>query len=128
MSRESVDAFDAWAKRKGYRPGTWNYIRTAEAWHTATAQAEAGYAPDAAPASPAQGDEAQAQWNPEPPCWLVEKRSEGRPVGYLGHALGSFGWMPTPDKATRFVRREDANGVAECFELEDVIVAEHIWG
>lgn len=37
MSRESNDAFDAWAKRKGYRPGTWNYIRTAEAWQEATA-------------------------------------------------------------------------------------------
>jgi hypothetical protein len=67
-------------------------------------------------------------WNPEPPCWLVERRAEGRTVGYLGHANGSYEWMPTPDKATRFVRREDANGVAECMETEEVIVAEHIWG
>jgi hypothetical protein len=37
MSRESNDAFDAFAKRKGYKPGTWNYIRTAEAWQTAIA-------------------------------------------------------------------------------------------
>lgn len=70
----------------------------------------------------------QGNWNPEPPCWLVEKREQGRTVGYLGHRLGSFEWMATPDLATRFVRREDANGVAECFEFEDVIVAEHIWG
>ena len=67
-------------------------------------------------------------WKPETPCWLVERRADGRTTGYLGHANGSYEWMPTPDKATRFVRREDANGVAECIETADVIVAEHIWG
>jgi hypothetical protein len=67
-------------------------------------------------------------WSPEPPCWLVEKRQDGRTVGFLGHANGSYEWMPTADKATRFVRREDANGMAECIETADVIVAEHIWG
>ena len=39
MSRESNDAFEAFAKRKGYRPGTWNYIRAAEAWQAAIAWA-----------------------------------------------------------------------------------------
>jgi hypothetical protein len=57
MSRESNDAFDEWAKRKGYKPGTWNYIRTAEAWQAATLFAEARCALSAgAPASPAQSD------------------------------------------------------------------------
>lgn len=70
----------------------------------------------------------QAARMPEVPCWLVEKRAEGRTVGFLGHALGTSEWFPTADRATRFVRREDANGVAECFEFEDVIIAEHIWG
>lgn len=37
MSRETNDAFEAFAERKGYRPGTWNYIRTAEAWQEAIA-------------------------------------------------------------------------------------------
>jgi hypothetical protein len=81
----------------------------------------------AAPAQPCGVDSSRA-WNPEPPCWLVEQRKDGRTVAYLGHANGSYEWMPTPDKATRFVRREDANGVAECLEFDDVIVAEHIWG
>lgn len=39
MSRESNDAFEAFAARKGYKPGTWNYIRTAEAWQAAIAWA-----------------------------------------------------------------------------------------
>jgi hypothetical protein len=109
--------------------------------HYVTVRADGGntvplYAPPAAPAevpqtkpndhlaAPVTGAvQAQAQ-----SCWLVEKRRDGRTVGYLGHVCGSYEWMPTPDKATRFVRREDANGVAECIETSDVIVAEHIWG
>ena len=39
MSRESNDAFDAYAKREGYKPGTWNYIRAAKAWNAALAWA-----------------------------------------------------------------------------------------
>jgi hypothetical protein len=81
---------------------------------------------DAFPRSPAGVALDAPAWNPEPPCWLVEQRKDGRTVAYLGHANGSYEWMPTPDKATRFVRREDANGVAEC--IDNVIVAEHIWG
>lgn len=61
-------------------------------------------------------------------CWLVEKRENGRSTGFLGHVNGSYEWMATPQQATRFVRREDANGVAECIETSDVIVAEHLWG
>jgi hypothetical protein len=73
---------------------------------------------------PARG----AQRTPEASCWLVEKRRDGRTVAYLGHRCGSHEWVPNPGMATRFVRREDANGVAECIETDDVIVAEHIWG
>jgi hypothetical protein len=73
-----------------------------------------------------QDDRPQAA--PPASCWLVERRKDGRTTGFLGHANGDWGWMPTPALATRFARREDANGVAECIETDDVIVAEHQWG
>lgn len=40
MSRESNDAFDAYAAREGYKPGTWNYIRAQRAWQAALAWAQ----------------------------------------------------------------------------------------
>lgn len=39
MSWESNDAFEAYAAREGYRPGTWNYIRAQRAWQAAIAWA-----------------------------------------------------------------------------------------
>jgi hypothetical protein len=48
MSRESNDAFEAYAAREGYKPGTWNYIRAARAWQAAIvyAQSDPCTAPD----------------------------------------------------------------------------------
>jgi hypothetical protein len=39
MSRESNDAFDAYAVREGLNPGTWKYIVAQRAWHAAIAYA-----------------------------------------------------------------------------------------
>jgi hypothetical protein len=44
MSRESNDAFEAYAAREGYKPGTWTYIRAQRAWHAAIAYAESAQA------------------------------------------------------------------------------------
>lgn len=103
-------------------------------WHVADGKPESlaesvrAFARAIPAASPPQDQRDAARWNPEPPCWLVEQRANGRTVAYLGCQCGAFEWYPAPDKATRFVRREDANGIAEIFEDLDVILVEHIWG
>ncbi len=55
MSRESNDAFDAYAAREGYKPGTWNYIRAARAWAAALEWARAADVSGTAPSVPVKG-------------------------------------------------------------------------
>jgi hypothetical protein len=50
MSRESNDAFDAYAAREGYKPGTWDYLRTQRAWNAALAWAQTSGGLEPAPA------------------------------------------------------------------------------
>lgn len=63
-------------------------------------------------------------------AWLIEKRSIAgdRQPRWLGPHDGlEFTWTDEPNKAIRFVRRCDAEGLCGLFENEDVVIAEHLW-
>lgn len=81
MSRESNDAFDAFAAREGYKPGTWNYIRAQKAWQAAIAHAQSDpcTAPDCdcEPGIECQGRAAARGVEPTPAAQQVRDVSVG---------------------------------------------------
>lgn len=60
--------------------------------------------------------------------WLVERRDR-KEIEYLTATLGMWEWTTDSIKATRFCRREDADGVGSIFDEDfHIYIVEHQWG